>query len=106
MPTWNAGQYLKFSEERTRAGRDLAARISVAPVRRVIDLGCGPGNSTEVLAGLWPEAEITGLDNSADMIEDARRKHPDWQWIAADVSTWASNSTDQFDVICANAALQ
>src|SRR5260370_3674917 len=106
MPPWSAGQYLKFSEERTRTCRDLAARILVAPVRRVIDLGCGPGNSTEVLAGIWPEAEITGLDNSAEMIEDARRNHPNWHWIAADVSTWASKSTDQFDVICSNAALQ
>jgi trans-aconitate 2-methyltransferase len=106
MPTWSAGQDLKFSEERTRACRDLATRILVEPVRRVIDLGCGPGNSTEVLASLWPEAEITGLDNSPEMIEDARRKHPDWLWIAGDVSTWASNSTEQFDIICSNAALQ
>jgi trans-aconitate 2-methyltransferase len=106
MPTWSASQYLKFSEERTRPCRDLAARVSVTPVHRIIDLGCGPGNSTEVLAGLWPEAEITGLDNSAEMIEDARRSHPAWRWIASDIASWAENGEEQFDVVFSNAAPQ
>lgn len=106
MPTWSAGQYLKFSEERTRPCHDLAARISVSPVRRAIDLGCGPGNSTEVLAGMWLDAELTGLDNSSNMIEDARRRHPDWRWIAADIVDWAVGNREQFDVVFTNAALQ
>jgi trans-aconitate 2-methyltransferase len=68
MPTWNPGQYLKFAAERTRPCRDLASRISVPEVRRIIDLGSGPGNSTEVLAALWPNAELTALDSSPDMV--------------------------------------
>ena len=72
MPTWNATQYLKFVEERTRPCRDLVAAIEVSSVRRIIDLGCGPGNSTEVLAARWPEAEIIGLDNSSSMIRNPR----------------------------------
>jgi trans-aconitate 2-methyltransferase len=106
MPTWSPGKYLKFSEERTRPCHDLAARISVSPVRRVIDLGCGPGNSTEVLAGLWPDAELTGLDSSTHMIDDARRSHPGWRWIAADIVDWAFSDREPFDVVFANAALQ
>jgi trans-aconitate 2-methyltransferase len=105
MPTWSPGQYLKFSEERTRPCHDLAARISVSPVRRVIDLGCGPGNSTQVLAGLWPDAELTGLDNSTHMIDDARWSHPGWRWIAADIVDWAFSDREPFDVVFANAAL-
>ena len=106
MPTWSANQYLKFSEERTRPCRDLAARISVSPVRRAIDLGCGPGNSTEVLAALWPHADLTGLDSSANMIEDARRSKPECRWIAGDIAEWANSNQEQYDVVFSNAALQ
>jgi len=106
MPTWSADQYLKFSEERTRPCRDLAARIQVSPVRRAIDLGCGPGNSTEVLASLWPDAELTGLDNSANMIDDARRTQPLRTWIACDITAWAADNAQQYDVVFSNAAMQ
>ena len=56
MPTWNADQYLKFTEERTRPCHDLVGAIRASNVGKIIDLGCGPGNSTEVLARRWPEA--------------------------------------------------
>ncbi|PYR84327.1 MAG: trans-aconitate 2-methyltransferase, partial [Acidobacteria bacterium] len=88
MPTWNADQYLKFEDERTQPCRDLVARVSLADVRTVIDLGCGPGNSTGVVAERWPGAEITGLDDSASMIEDARRRQPQYRWIIQDITRW------------------
>lgn len=106
MPSWNATQYLKFSEERTRPCRDLAARIEIADPHRVIDLGCGPGNSTEVLAERWPAAELTGLDSSTDMIAQARAAHPDWRWLTADIAEWATATADIYDVVFSNAALQ
>jgi trans-aconitate 2-methyltransferase len=114
MPTWNATQYLKFGDERTRPSRDLAGRIEVAQPARVIDLGCGPGNSTEVLAERWPDAEITGLDNSARMIESARTAHQashptrstPLRWVAADIAAWATaEAGETFDVVFSNAAL-
>jgi trans-aconitate 2-methyltransferase len=46
-------------------------------VRRVVDLGCGPGNSTAVVAAAWPAAEITGLDSSPTMLAAARTAHPE-----------------------------
>jgi trans-aconitate 2-methyltransferase len=104
VPTWDASQYLKFHEERTQPCRDLAARVSLAP-RSVIDLGCGPGNSTQVLAERWPEAELTGLDNSADMIAQAHAGHPDRRWVAADIAQWAAGD-DAYDLVFSNAALQ
>jgi trans-aconitate 2-methyltransferase len=106
MPTWNAAQYLKFAEERTRPCKDLAAAIDVAHVRSVIDLGCGPGNSTSVLAARWPHAEVVGLDNSSSMIEVARTEQPQRTWVLGDMSDWASSAQEQFDVVFSNAAMQ
>ncbi|MGH7814442.1 MAG: trans-aconitate 2-methyltransferase [Candidatus Binataceae bacterium] len=106
MPTWNADQYLRFAAERTRPCRDLAAAISLPEVRRAIDLGCGPGNSTAVLAEKWPDAELTGLDGSAEMIAKARAAYPNRRWIAGDIADWAASKGEQFDLVFSNAALQ
>lgn len=106
MPTWNAHQYLKFADERIRPCKDLVARIGVAAPRRIVDLGCGPGNSTVVLAERWPNAELSGVDSSSTMIDVARREQPDRRWIAADISEWADSEREQFDVVFSNAALQ
>ncbi len=108
MNTWNPNQYLKFEEERTRPCQDLANRVLIEQPRRVIDLGCGPGNSTKVLADRWPNAEITGLDSSSDMIAAARLALPRVQWITDGIESWAAAATDssQFDVVFSNAAFQ
>ena len=105
MPTWKADQYLKFAAERTQPCRDLAARVAIANPRRAIDLGCGPGNSTEVLAARWPLTELTGLDSSAEMIERAGAAHPEWRWIAGGIEEWLAGE-DCFDVVFSNAAMQ
>lgn len=106
MPTWNPAQYLRFGEERTRPCRDLAERVMIPSPRTIIDLGCGPGNSTAVLAERWPDAEITGLDNSAEMIAAARKQYPRMQWITADIAAWGNEKGDAFDLVFSNAALQ
>ena len=84
--------------------RDLAAAIPTRDVRTAIDLGCGPGNSTEVLAARFPEAAVTGLDNSADMIAAARKRMPDTRFELADLTTWGEPGP--FDVILSNAVMQ
>jgi trans-aconitate 2-methyltransferase len=106
MPSWNSDQYLKFAEERTRPCHDLAGRIFVESARRIVDLGCGPGNSTEVLAKRWPDAEITGIDNAAAMIGTARREQPQHQWIESEIAAWANAEARIFEVVFSNAALQ
>src|SRR4051794_1078364 len=80
MTDWNPGLYLKFDDQRTRPARDLLARVPHPAPKRVVDLGCGPGNSTELLHEHWPEARILGIDNSPGMLDQARRAHPDWLW--------------------------
>jgi trans-aconitate 2-methyltransferase len=72
----------------------------------MIDLGCGPGNSTEVLAERWPSAELTGLDSSPDMIAKAGTAHPEWRWQTGDIAHWAAASGDPYDLVFSNAALQ
>jgi trans-aconitate 2-methyltransferase len=105
-PAWRPDQYLQFEQERTRPCHDLVSRISTPNARTVIDLGCGPGNSTAVLAERWPDAKITGLDSSTAMLDRARRSHPAHEWIAGDIPEWAMNTDAEFDVVFSNAALQ
>lgn len=102
--TWSAKQYTIFEDERTRPVRDLVSAIPLMQVRTVVDLGCGPGNSTEVLAARFPEAAVHGLDSSSDMIVAARRRLPQAQFAIADVQEW--KDPGPFDVILANALLQ
>ena len=102
--SWSAAQYGKFEDERNRPIVDLLARIPTSEAARAADIGCGPGNSTEFLRARYPDAEIVGLDSSADMIAAARRRLPDMRFEIADIATWPD--AGPFDVILANAALQ
>ncbi len=83
---------------------DLLAHIATRPVRSAIDIGCGPGNSTELLQARFPDAVVAGMDSSADMIAAARVRMPGTDFAIADISDW--HPAASFDVILANAALQ
>ena len=105
MPSWDADQYLRFEAERTRPCAELAQRIALEP-KHVIDLGCGPGNSTTVLAKRWPGAALNGLDSSPAMIEAARKSTVRAQWLAGDIASWPHLGGEAFDLVFSNAALQ
>jgi trans-aconitate 2-methyltransferase len=68
---WDPGQYLRFGDERSRPFADLLARVGAVSPGHVVDLGCGPGHLTAVLAERWPEAHVLGVDNSPEMIAAA-----------------------------------
>jgi len=104
MPSWDSTEYLRFSSERTQPAIDLVARIGLAAPRRIVDLGCGPGNSTVVLARRWPAAALVGLDSSSSMIAAAQKAYPAQTWLAADIATWTAPAP--FDLVFSNAALQ
>jgi trans-aconitate 2-methyltransferase len=101
---WSAQQYLKFEDERTRPVRDLLAAVRTESAGRVADLGCGPGNSTEVLAARFPGAQVLGVDNSPDMIAAARRRLPQFNFELAAIEEW--REPGPFGVILSNATLQ
>jgi trans-aconitate 2-methyltransferase len=102
--TWSASQYLAFESERTRPVRDLLAAVPTADVKRAVDIGCGPGNSTELLVQRFPQAQVTALDNSPDMLDAARKRLPQVRVEQADIDGW--RDAGPFDVILANAVLQ
>jgi trans-aconitate 2-methyltransferase len=104
MADWNPQLYRRFEEERTRPAGDLLARVGMTAPRRLFDLGCGPGNSTELLAARWPDAEIVGTDNSEAMLASARERLPRLRFELSDIATWEPVRPP--DVIYSNAALQ
>jgi len=104
LTDWNAGQYLKFEDERTRPAADLLRRVPLGEIRHAADLGCGPGNSTELILGRDPSAQVLGLDSSPDMLAKARQRLPNATFEERDIAAW--NPGEQFDLIFANAVLQ
>jgi len=101
---WSPATYLKFEGERTRPARDLLAAVRPGELRRIVDMGCGPGNSTELLAARYPQAEIVGLDNSPAMLEAARRRLPQLHFGFADAEVWLPEAG--VDLVFANATYQ
>ena len=100
---WSAEQYLRFEADRTRPVRDLLAACPARPAATAVDLGCGPGNSTEILAERLPLAAITGLDSSPDMIAAARSRLPSQRFVLGDITSW--QGTERYDFILSNAVL-
>ena len=101
---WDPSVYMRYADERTRPAVELLARVRSDNPGRVIDLGCGPGNSTAVLAARWPKAILEGLDSSGEMLVQAAKSGVAARWINADVATWSPQ--ESYDVIFSNATLQ
>src|SRR2546427_132423 len=103
MTPWDPSQYLKFSGQRLRPAVDLLNRIDVEDPAEVYDLGAGAGNVTQLLRTRWPNARITGIDESAEMLAKAAVAAPAITWERADLATW--RPPRPADVIYSNAAL-
>lgn len=116
-PTWDPDQYLRHSGHRARPFLDLLARVPRLPAAddgrppRIADLGCGPGNVTVLLAERWPDAHITGYDNSPQMLQQAAALAGPTagggrlEFEAADAGAWAP-APGTYDLILSNATLQ
>lgn len=104
MSDWNPSLYSRFEDERTRPARELLARVPLLKAASVVDLGCGPGNSTELLVQRFSEAHVVGTDNSPSMLESARKRLPGVTFELSDIASWTPAPAP--DLIYANAALQ
>jgi trans-aconitate 2-methyltransferase len=101
---WDAQNYLRFGDERTRPVHDLLAHVPSVEPAYVYDLGCGPGNSTQVLHERFPQARLIGVDSSPDMLAKAKAKLPNIAFIKADLANFTPDR--QADLCFANAVLQ
>ena len=105
MHSWDPERYLVYADERGRPFVELLSRVGATDPRRVVDLGCGPGNLTALLAERWPDAEVVGIDSSTAMVERARsedRERVDFE--VGDVRNW--RAVEPVDVLVSNATLQ
>ncbi|HXD28086.1 MAG TPA: trans-aconitate 2-methyltransferase [Arthrobacter sp.] len=103
---WNPAKYVQFASHRDRPFFELMARVDADAPRKVVDLGCGPGPLTAALADRWPQAQVTGLDSSAEMIARATSEHhrPHLAFAEADATAWIPETGT--DVLVSNAMLQ
>lgn len=104
---WDPSQYLRFSDHRLRPAIDLLARVPLEAPRTAVDLGCGPGTSTRLLRERWPDAELSGIDDSRAMLDRAASQWGDAapaSWLEADLNTWQPDAP--LDLVFTNAALQ
>ena len=106
MFEWEPKLYLKYADQRTQAAIDLANRIIVENPRKVLDIGCGPGNSTHVLAQHFPNTYLLGIDNSPSMIEAAKADYPDYEFMFCDANKDLGMLGDDFDIVFSNACIQ
>ena len=100
---WNPSQYLKFAEPRLRPAIDLLARVTVESPKHIHDLGCGAGNITRLLAQRWPDAAVTGIDDSAEMLARAASEPSNISWVRHEVAAWSPDRSA--DLLFSNATL-
>ena len=101
---WDPNQYTRFSDHRLRPALELLERVPLADPALIYDLGCGPGEVTQIIAQRWPNADVIGIDNSPQMIEKAGALTDQITWIEGDVAKWEPDSAP--DLIYSNATLQ
>lgn len=106
MADWNSELYLKFKAERTQPAHDLAARIPLRDARSILDIGCGPGNSTAAVAARYPGARVLGVDSSENMVAAACAAHPEFEFRVCEAPQGLDALGGGFDIVFSNACLQ
>lgn len=105
MSDWSSKQYMKFGTQRTQPSMDLISRISDIKPHHILDIGCGPGNSTYALKKVFEQAEIIGIDTSGDMLKMARETYPNIRFEQGYVPDDLNKLNESFDLIFSNACI-
>lgn len=101
---WSPEQYLKFSAERNQPCLDLLTRLN-GNFKRILDLGCGPGNSTQNLAQKFKNAAITGFDADDAMLQRAQAEHPNLNFVKGYAPKGLCLLANKFDLVFSNACI-
>jgi trans-aconitate 2-methyltransferase len=102
---WNPELYLKYGNERTQPSIDLVSKIKIDfKPESILDVGCGHGNSSQVLLQRWPDTKLTGIDSSQNMIEKAKVSYPNNTWLVADAAKYTPDV--KYDIVFSNATIQ
>ena len=101
---WDPDRYLVYADERGRPFVDLLARVAAETPARIVDLGCGPGNLTALLAERWPTADVLGVDSSPEMVAQAAATVPSLRFVEGDLRTW--EPAGPVDVLFSSATYQ
>lgn len=102
--SWDSEQYLKFKNERKQPCLDLLTRLN-GEYNTILDLGCGPGNSTKNLSDKFQNSEIIGIDSDENMLERARSEHPEFNFIKGFAPECFADIHKKFDLIFSNACI-
>ena len=103
MSGWDPAQYLKFAQPRLRPALELLARVDLTAPGVAYDLGCGTGELTRLMGERWPQAIVTGIDDSPDMLARAQPAGSNVRWLRQDIAGWRPERPA--DLIYSNAAL-
>lgn len=106
MSDWNSEQYLKFKKDRTQPSIDLTNRLDIENPKSILDIGCGPGNSTAVLKKRYPDAYVLGADFSPNMIEKAKTDYNEIDFMLFDATKDFKKLNHKFDIVFSNACIQ
>jgi len=106
MSNWNSDQYLKFEQERTQPSIDLIARIGLPAPLKILDVGCGPGNSTAALKRRFSESYVLGIDSSSEMIRAAKAHYCEMDFVLCDAANELTGLDHDFDLVFSNACIQ
>jgi len=98
---WDATRYQDEHSFVWRYGANLLELLQARPGERVLDVGCGTGQLTAQIARCG--AEVIGLDNSAEMLAEARKNYPELTFILGNAAKF--EFPQPFDAVFSNAAL-
>src|SRR5690348_3185829 len=85
---WSPAQYARHAGPRLRPAHDLLAKVDLADAAAVVDLGCGAGVVFPALRARFPNAQLTGVDQSPAMLAKAAQADAAALLVEADAAAW------------------